>query len=658
MKTISLQFALLVAFAVAAAQVISVSAQSPEQVEVRIAAQRLADGRTEFALQQRDSNGDWSDRILPRGRYFPTAAQPDRWLNSTPLTLDDDLTVRITARRVANGRIEFALQQRDTDDAWGERMLPRSRFFPATASAERWLSSTPLSLASASQRDASFAPVIASGYLDSANHDRGHYSARRASATDGIRTDVRMRGRNGKLLLDALCRADESVAIGVRLTTLEHDAQFADELNLEWRIDDGPSKTDRVQVRLVGEQPSLYFDRERPTFDKMLQAASLTIRVDYRGVHAETFDMTAFRDTPVNGNLEHCGAYGTATPLMLAGDGVSLIALPQATHVPVIGPNDGWTTTVNGQVIYQATLDPFSDLVITEVRMSGEDGQLTLIAGCADDGTRYGAVRIEDASELMDAPARTQVTWRTDDGDVQEQSLDVRFLSGDPLVFLPFYERRFIDEILAGDSLTARINYESVRTDQFDLRLLQDTPVHDNLVHCGNYAPGAPIVLAEELTPLPTYTPVVDSNAESVDWTSEAFYTAERDAFSDLVRTDVSLLGASRQLRLDVVCFDNGTSAVGFRILDAGSSSDAPDRTYAVWQVDQGDIGERWLDLEFLGDVPAVYIRDEPDVLRSVVKGETLTARVHYRGVQEDVFDLNLLRDAPVYDNLVHCGNY
>lgn len=652
-------FAVLLALVTGAAQVPPVVAQSTDELDVRIVAQRLEDGRTEFALQQRDSNGDWGDRILPRGRYFPVAAQSDRWLNSTPLMLGDGLTVRITARLVADGRIEFALQQRDADDAWGERMLPRSRFFPSRAAADRWLNSTPLSLASTSLPDAPFAPVIASGYLDPENRARGHFSASRSTVEDGIRTDMRIRSRNGDILLDSVCRADGSAAIGVRFMTLEHDAQFANELDLEWRIDNGQAKTDPVQVRLVGGRPSLYLDRDHSLFDGMLHATSLTIRVDYRGIHEETFDMTAFRNTPVIGNLEHCGTYSGATPLTIASDGISVIALPQATHVPVIGPNNDWMVAANDQVIYQATLDPFSDRVATEVSMSGEGGQLTLIAACTTGGTRYGALWIEDVDEHTDAPARTQVVWRIDNGGVREQSLDVHSLDGDPIVFLPVYERRFIDEILAGDSLTVRLNYGSVRTEQFDLRALRDTPVNQNLMHCGNYAAGQPVVLrTEEVGGETSYEPTIGTNADSYDWQSEAHYKAERDAFSDRVRTDVGLVGASRQLRLDVVCFDNGTGAVGFRILDLERSSDAPGEAYTVWRVDRGEVEERWLDLEFLGDVPAVYVRDELDVLRSVVNGETLTARVEYRGVQEDTFDLTVFRNTPVHDNLVHCGDY
>ena len=131
----------------------AVSAASQE-TEVRITAQRLADGRTEFALQRREADDGWSERLLPRARYFPATATVGRWLSSTPLTVrapgaGDDAEgaeVRITARRLADDRIEFALQEREADDGWSERLLPRARFFPATATVGRWLSSTPLAL--------------------------------------------------------------------------------------------------------------------------------------------------------------------------------------------------------------------------------------------------------------------------------------------------------------------------------------------------------------------------------------------------------------------------------------------------------------------------------------------------------------------------------
>lgn len=64
------------------------------EAEVRITARQLDDGRVEFALQQR-VDGEWGERVLPRGRYFPADATVGRWLNSTPLTVQaSEPTVR------------------------------------------------------------------------------------------------------------------------------------------------------------------------------------------------------------------------------------------------------------------------------------------------------------------------------------------------------------------------------------------------------------------------------------------------------------------------------------------------------------------------------------------------------------------------------------
>lgn len=123
-----------------------------------MAAQRLADGRTEFALQERDSDGSWAERRLPSSRFFPANTSVGRWLGSSPLTVElqpdgmqtasggTSVEVRVAAQLLADGRMEFALQERGTDGSWAERRLPRARFFPANARVGRWLASSPLTV--------------------------------------------------------------------------------------------------------------------------------------------------------------------------------------------------------------------------------------------------------------------------------------------------------------------------------------------------------------------------------------------------------------------------------------------------------------------------------------------------------------------------------
>ena len=141
--------ALLLALA-ASVHLLTADASSHE-FEVRITARLVSSGSTEFALQQQDAGGAWSEHQLPTARYFPASAAEGQWLVSTPLHLDApgtdaSIEVRITARKNAGGFIEFALQRRSEDGAWGERDLPTGRFFPPTTAVNRWLVSTPLTV--------------------------------------------------------------------------------------------------------------------------------------------------------------------------------------------------------------------------------------------------------------------------------------------------------------------------------------------------------------------------------------------------------------------------------------------------------------------------------------------------------------------------------
>ena len=118
---------------------------------MRIEARRLEDGRTEFALRLHDAEDQWEDRILPNRRLFPVGVATGRWLWSAPIELrlapDDPaarIWVRITARRSADGRIEFGLQHRRAGGRWEDRSLPERRFFPAGAGVGRWLVSSPV----------------------------------------------------------------------------------------------------------------------------------------------------------------------------------------------------------------------------------------------------------------------------------------------------------------------------------------------------------------------------------------------------------------------------------------------------------------------------------------------------------------------------------
>ena len=138
------------------------------EAHFRVVARAVEDGRIEFGVQYRLLTEPWSDRHLPRARFFPNDATVGRWLVSTPITAEFpwwqiglfDLSgvadpialltgltaeVRIVARLGADGRTEFGMQQ-NTDGDWGDVLSPRARFFPVDATVGQWLVSTPLSM--------------------------------------------------------------------------------------------------------------------------------------------------------------------------------------------------------------------------------------------------------------------------------------------------------------------------------------------------------------------------------------------------------------------------------------------------------------------------------------------------------------------------------
>ena len=99
-----------------------------------ITARRLADGRVEFAF--RPSGGA---RIFPEQRYVPADAALNSWLVSSDVTHVDATLGRIIARRLDDGRMEFGFRVEG-----GDELLPHLRFVPAVTSGG-WLRSSELS---------------------------------------------------------------------------------------------------------------------------------------------------------------------------------------------------------------------------------------------------------------------------------------------------------------------------------------------------------------------------------------------------------------------------------------------------------------------------------------------------------------------------------
>ena len=71
---------------------------------------------------------------------------------------DGELEVRVAAKRLDDGRVEVGVQQRE-GDGWGERLLPEARFLAAEAEAGVWRSSSPVAVDAPTAAGAAHASV-------------------------------------------------------------------------------------------------------------------------------------------------------------------------------------------------------------------------------------------------------------------------------------------------------------------------------------------------------------------------------------------------------------------------------------------------------------------------------------------------------------------
>ena len=236
--------------------------------------------------------------------------------------------VRITARQLEDGRVEFALQQR-VDGEWGERQLPRSRFFPANVGHNRWLNSTPLTVSAAadqlederidqSEAAASSAtttlPIIhpRSSGLD----DRIAFGAE-SGGRFGFRTALSVYGQTDDWLYDRAsitfyCDAsDPNADVWVSVSAWGSSPMSLKEseptraiignvyTGQQWTF---ATYDDEAQLSSTGEGASFMAAAKRERW--------LTVHLpSYSGTVAASFDMDGVFDTLIQPNLDRCGEY-------------------------------------------------------------------------------------------------------------------------------------------------------------------------------------------------------------------------------------------------------------------------------------------------------------------------------------------------------------
>jgi len=281
-------------------------------VEVRIGAQRLGDGRTEFALQVREDDS-WSDLVLPRSRFFPATSTVDRWLNSSILTLESAHVVRISAKLLEDDRIEFALQQRIGED-WADRLLPRPRFFPVNARVDRWLYSgriepvgyVPFQSVAATVGGAT--PF--SFWVETPDGDDYSSGVDVRAAADGHGTEA----TDGNVLFMIRCDvvSYERGKLALRATALQRLSGARQTISVTYRIDGGdPVQEDwTVQGNLQNQYGvNVTSQDSQALFEKLRGASAFRLEIAGSPDVDITFDISDMLNTGLQENFDQCGNY-------------------------------------------------------------------------------------------------------------------------------------------------------------------------------------------------------------------------------------------------------------------------------------------------------------------------------------------------------------
>lgn len=230
--------------------------------------------------------------------------------------------VRINARQLEDGRVEFALQQR-VDGEWGERQLPRSRYFPADAAVGRWLNSTPLTVTAAESE----APVARGSYTPQqvelgSNDDTSLIWGTRDSAA-GFQTFVAVTGQTNSGTFDEaivyfICEHDNpdgTVYAQVKTFYASYggdptwQTSFDNDRAATWRMGtlyDATAVTGATHgvydSDVVFEHASLLSIAEAK---RWLRVGIPTYADDWS---VATFDLDGAFSTPAQRNLENCGS--------------------------------------------------------------------------------------------------------------------------------------------------------------------------------------------------------------------------------------------------------------------------------------------------------------------------------------------------------------
>lgn len=289
---------------------------SSGDAEVRIAARRLDNGVTEFALQHR-VDGQWGEEILPTSRFFPANPGSDRWLRSSALTIETTADEEAVAADAANAE---ALQAAQTEAAAANEALAAAE--AALAKAQE----APAIVRDAGQR------AFDDGRIVTKVRYVGTASGLSVTPTSEIRVradgDFGLRDKPLTLLIACERTGGRTVEFENAPPPVEGDPYPSGYIPFNWivsyRFVPAPETGDLGAVDVSWQSLGQSYDQTTDEWNELLgpqnalrffltlrsaeQLEIVVIGADDETVEA-TFSMAGVWDTPIQPNLDHCGDY-------------------------------------------------------------------------------------------------------------------------------------------------------------------------------------------------------------------------------------------------------------------------------------------------------------------------------------------------------------
>ena len=600
-------------------------AEATEEATVRVSAKRLENGRTEYGLQVQ-SGGVWrEDRLQPSSRLLPTNLIEGRLSYSREIELGSGHVVVISASLQESGQIEFGLHE-VVASGRGERQLPDQRLFPRTPPVGQWLNSSRLVLPGPVDTER-FSPLVGARGWASATVQfvsRGHER--------GVDTVVANRSEPipGSVImgLHQVCLNGQDVSLelvmpaSVEVTTVmtEQDLNLVE---VELSIDYVDSETHYWRLERGGEHQSLSAgDSTAELLARLREASSVTVSAVGSVVRPPMFDLEGMFDTLVQANIDNCGDY------------------VDPAWQPV---TEAQSSNTEADAFYSISYpDHLDGGRRSEVRVGPSEE-----AGGSDANSvffRIGCDR-QHWLQLGDLPKVEQgeyvVRSRLDSGEWTEATWEIRVTDTGWVYTVPDFDYGWLR---SGERLDIDIDFDRVFRASFNLTALFSTPVQTNIDNCG-----------VSVWPS-TYVPLVDISGRrgNLSYNTYQWRDEVHTAISKTVSVDAAPQGI---LEFTYRCY--GDRQVTFGSFE---HTDAEFRDVTL-QIDGVELpAEPWRQETWSfsdgTEAAAVYAPDVHGLMGQLRGASSLTVTIDGSGLPPVTFDLAGMFDTPVQDNIDMCGSY